>query len=84
MCRISARWVPRLLTSEQIGVKVKMCRQKDRKYREEGVYFLNQVITCDETWIHFFEPERQRQSSVWKHPSSPFPTKAAILSESAR
>jgi hypothetical protein len=44
----------------------------------EGNYFLNWVITCDETWIHFFEPESKRQSSVWKHLSSPSPTKAII------
>ena len=42
--RVSARWVPRLLLPEQMGVRVSMC-------------FLNRVVTCDETWIHFFEPE---------------------------
>jgi hypothetical protein len=30
------------------------------------------------TWIHFFEPESKRQSFVWKHPSTPSPTKAII------
>ena len=82
MRRVSARWVPRLLTSEQMGVRVKMCQQYDKRYREEGDNFLNRVITCDETWIHFFEPESKRQSSVWKHPSSPSPTKA-LISKSA-
>jgi histone-lysine N-methyltransferase SETMAR len=78
MRRVLARWMPRLLTSEQMVVRVKMCQQYDRRYREEGDYFLNRVITCDETWIHFFEPESKRQSSVWKHPSSSSPTKAII------
>jgi histone-lysine N-methyltransferase SETMAR len=82
MRHVSARWVPRLLTSEQMGVRVKMCQQYDRRYREEGDYLLNRVITCDETWIHFFEPESKRQSSVWKHPSWHSPTKA-IISKSA-
>jgi histone-lysine N-methyltransferase SETMAR len=71
-----------LLTSEQMGVRVIMCQQNDRRYREEGDYILNRVITCDETCIHFFEPESKRQCSVWQHPSSPSPTKA-IISKSA-
>jgi hypothetical protein len=55
---VSARWMPCLLTSEQMGVRMKMCQKYDRRYREKGDYFLNGVITCDETGIHFFEPEQ--------------------------
>jgi hypothetical protein len=33
---------------EADGVRVKMCQQYDTMYREEGDYFLNRVITCDE------------------------------------
>ena len=40
------------------------------------------MVTCDETWIHFFEPESKQQSSVWKHPSSTSLTKA-LISKSA-
>ena len=40
------------------------------------------MVTSDETWIQFFEPENKQQSSVWKHPSSPSPTKA-LISKSA-
>jgi hypothetical protein len=72
MCRISARWVPCFLDVNADGGK------DDRRYHEEGHYFLNQVITCDEMWIHFLN----RKANVWKHPSSPSPTKA-IISKSA-
>lgn len=82
MRRVSARWVPRLLLSDQMGVRVKMCRQYIKMYKHEGDSFLNRVVTCDETWIHFFEPESKQQSSIWKHPCSPSPTKAR-LSKSA-
>ena len=82
MRRVSARWVPRLLLPEQMGVRVKMCNEYCRQYNDEGDTFLNRVVTCDETWIHFFEPESKHQSSVWKHPSSPSPTKA-LISKSA-
>ena len=46
---VSARWVPRLLTPAQMGVRVKTCHEYRRKYIEEGGNFLNRVITCDET-----------------------------------
>ena len=78
MRRVSARWVPRLLLPEQMGIRVKMCNEYCRQYNDDGDTFLNRVVTCDETWIHFFEPESKQQSSVWKHPSSPSPTKAFI------
>ena len=82
MRRVSARWVPRLLLPEQMGVRVKMCNEYYRHYNDESDTFLNRVATCDETWIHFFEPESKQQSSVWKHPSSPSPTNA-LTSKSA-
>ena len=53
MRRVSARWVPRLLLPEQMGVRVKMCNENCRKYNDEGDTFLNRVVTCAETWIHF-------------------------------
>ena len=36
------------------------------------------MITCDETWFHFFEPESKQQSSMWKHTWSPSPVKAGL------
>jgi hypothetical protein len=51
-------------------------------YREEVDFVLNRMKTCDETLIHFFEQESKRQSSVWKHPSSP-PFTKTIISKSA-
>ena len=84
MRRVSARWVPRLLLPEQMGVRVKMCSEYCRQCNDEGDTFLNRVVTGDETWIHFFEPESKQQSSVWKHPSSPPPTKALIAKSAGK
>ena len=68
---VSARWVPRLLLPDQMGQWVKRCHEYCQHYNDEGQNFLNRIITCDETWIHFFEPESKQRSSMWKHPSSP-------------
>lgn len=78
MRRVSARWVPRLLLPEQMRERVKRCHEYNKRYVEEGNYFLNRIITCDETWVHFYEPESKQQSSIWKHPSSPSPIKARV------
>ena len=75
-------WVPRLLLPNQMGVRVKRCLEYYQLYNDEDDAFLNRVITCDATWIHFFEPKSKQQSSIWKHPSSPSPTKA-LISKSA-
>ena len=54
MRRVSARWVPRLLLPDQMGQRVKRCHEYCQRYNDEGENFLNRIITCDETWIHFF------------------------------
>ena len=49
---------------------------------EEGL-FLDNVVTCDVTWMPFFEPDSKQESAVWEHPDSPSPVKAR-LSKSLR
>ena len=61
-----------------------MCNEYCRQYNDEDDIFLNRVVTCDETCIHFFEPESKQQSSVWKHTSSPSPTKAFIFKSASK
>lgn len=38
--------------------------------------FLDCIITTDETWLHYYEPETKQQSSVWKNVDSPPPKQA--------
>ena len=71
-------WVPRLLVPEQKTVRVQICTELQQRLSDEGDSFLNKVITCDETWFHFFEPENKQQSSMWKHTWSPSPVKARL------
>ena len=78
MSRVSARWVPRLLTPEEKMKHVETSRgflmqvRRDRKV-------LDRVITTDETCLHYFEPEVKRESSVWKTPGTPPPKKAKVV-----
>ena len=78
MQRVCARWVPKLLPPEQMGVRVQICTQWRDRYDAESCRFLDKIITCDETRVHFYEPENKIQSSVWKHKTSPSPIKARL------
>ena len=37
--------------------------------------FLTSIVTCDESWIHHYDPLSKQQSSVQKHSNSPPPKK---------
>lgn len=80
MSKVSARWVPRLLSDHDKERRVTASRELLDRFKREGVDFLDRIITLDETWLHHFEPETKRQSSVWKTPGSPAPRKAKIIS----
>ncbi len=36
------------------------------QYKEDGIDLLEQIITGDESWIHFYKPERKSANIVWK------------------
>jgi hypothetical protein len=40
-------------------------------YADEGKDILNRIVTGDESWVHHYQPESERASVQWKHPSSP-------------
>lgn len=74
--KVSARWVPRILTTEQREKRVDVCQQLLQRYEEEGETFLESILTCDETWVHYSTPESKRASMQWKRKGSPPPLKA--------
>jgi hypothetical protein len=69
--KVSARWVPRLLSPEHGERRLVAITQ----LLQEGAEFLCSVVTCDETWVHYFTPESKSASKQWKHTHSPPPKK---------
>ena len=78
MSKVSARWVPRLLTNEQKTKRVECSTEFLNWYEREGDRFLDNIITMDETWIWEYDPETKAESSVWKTSKSPPPKKARV------
>jgi histone-lysine N-methyltransferase SETMAR len=74
--KIAAKWIPHVLTDEQRVCRAETCGMHLRKYRREGRKFLQRIVACDETWAYSWQPELKRQSSEWRAPDSPRPTKA--------
>ena len=83
MPKVSARWVPKLLTEHQKGSRLDISRYFLSRYENDPEEFIDQVVTQDETWVHHFDPESKKQSMQWKHPSSP-PSKKFKRVSSAR
>ena len=75
MSRVCARWVPRLLTIAMREHRVESSREiLEMKWRE-GEEFLRRIVTGDEVWLHFYDPETKQQSSVWKTADEKTPVK---------
>jgi len=67
--------VPRLLTPEQKGFRMKICADILQNIGNDP-NFLENVETCDESWFFQCDLESKRQSMHWKSPSSPRQKKA--------
>jgi hypothetical protein len=79
--KVSARWFSRLLSPEHRERRLVAVTQLLQRYEREGAEYLDSIVTCDETWVHYFTPESKRASKQCKHTHSPPPKEAkAILS----
>lgn len=69
--KICARWVPRCLTNDHRVQRKTFCSELLERFGVEGEMFLSKIVTGDETWAHYYEPETKMQSIEWHHPQSP-------------
>jgi len=78
MKRVSAHWVPRMLTDEEKQNPVDVCTDLLCCLQAQPEIFLHRIVTQNETWVHHFDPETKRQSMVWKDASSDTPKKFKV------
>ena len=84
MSKVSARWVPRLLTSDQKLTRLVMSEANLARFEADPDRFVERFLTQDECCVHHFEPETKRQSMQWKHSTSPPPKKAKVVSSAGK
>ena len=75
MTEISLRWVPHLLAPDQRHERVQSCQELFARYSAEGNDFLFRLITDDESFLYYYDPESKQSSKEWKRADSPPPTK---------
>jgi len=79
MKKLSARWVPRLLTVEQKRNRMTTSEHCLDMFKRNPKEFLRRFVTVDETWIHHYTPEMKEQSKQWTSPGEPAPKKAKTV-----
>ena len=82
--KVSARWVPRMLTDELKVQRKTMCAELLKRYEEEGEEFIQRIVTGDESWVHYYDPESKRQSMEYRHKSSPSPRKFKVVASARK
>ena len=74
MRKLTARWVPKSLCDEQMATRASVCSALLKRFMSKND-FLSRLVTVDETWVHYYEPENKAQSRQWVGPGSPWPKK---------
>ena len=74
MRKLTARWVPKSLSDEQMATRASVCSALLKRFRSKDDFLLR-LVTVDETWVHYYEPENKAQSCQWVGPASPRPKK---------
>ena len=73
MHKLTARWVPKSLSDEQTAIRASVYCALLKRFRSKKDYFLSRLVTVDETWVHYYEPENKAQSRQSVGPGSPRP-----------
>ena len=67
MCKLTARWVPESLSDEKMATKASVCSTLLKRIRSKDDFHLH-LVTVDETWVHYYEPENKTQECQWVGP----------------
>lgn len=57
--------IPRELTFDLKWSRISTCEELLNRFRAKDDQFLQSIITCDETWLHYFTPEKKREKEAW-------------------
>ena len=75
MHKLTACWVPKSLSNHQMATRASVCSTLLKRLRSKENDFLSRLVTVDETWVHYYEPENKAQSRQWVGPGSKEPKK---------
>ena len=64
LSKLSARWVPKALRSNQLNLRSELSTAILLKIKADEDRFFDRIIT-DETWVYQYDPETKQQSKQW-------------------
>ena len=73
MHKLTARLVPKSLSNEQMATRASVYSALLKRFRSKEDGFFSRLVTVDETWVHYYEPENKAQSRQSVGPGSPRP-----------
>ena len=56
--KLTVHWVPKSLNDEQMAIRASVCTALLKRFRSEDDFLLR-LVTVDETWVHYYEPENK-------------------------
>jgi hypothetical protein len=65
MHRVTAKFAPKILTSDQKQQHIIVCEQL-HQIAFNNATFVSRVITGHKSWIYGYDPKTKQQSSQWK------------------
>ena len=69
MRKLTARWVPKSLSDEQMATRASICSALLKHFRSKDDFLLR-LVTVDESWVHYYEPQNKAQSHQSVGPGS--------------
>ena len=75
MSKISARWVPRLLTVVHRQTRVELCNHFINRFDHNPEDFISRIVTGDETWLYGYDPATKQMSMEWRAKGASPPVK---------
>ena len=84
LSKICGRWVPHLLTDEQKQSRVRLAPQVIEKYDKCDPPCLEEIVTGDETWIYYIQPDSKAKNKVWVSSEGDRPVIARLCKTSNR
>lgn len=76
MNKVNTKWVPRILTLDMRQTRIKCSREM--LDLSTDLSFFDRIVTGDESWVHYYDPETPREAREWKHPGSPTPRRSRL------
>ncbi|GFV09445.1 putative DD34D transposase [Trichonephila clavipes] len=73
MRKLCSKWVPRELTIDPKQQRIDDSKQCLELFNHNKSEFLRRYVTMDETWLHHFTLESNRQSAEWTARDEPTP-----------